>query len=114
MRFDLQRFSADVKEYRLKERLTQREFAEQLGLENHTLVSLYESGKRAPSKETLANYCRVTGHAIDEYWVESVELPIAAYLMGNISGSDRDSFESALKKIGIREYLFAVYDRVCR
>ena len=54
MNFNLQKFSADVKEFRKVNNLTQSEFAGKLELDNHTLVSLFEQGKRAPSKEVFA------------------------------------------------------------
>ena len=59
MNFNLQKFSSDVKEYRKANKLTQSEFAGKLELDNHTLVSLFEQGKRAPSKEVFANYCQI-------------------------------------------------------
>ena len=111
MYFDLKKFSTDVKEFRKGNDLTQSEFARKLELDNHTLVSLYEQGKRAPSKEVFANYCRITGHRQEEYWDNRNELP-TAFLMGNIDESDKQSLSEVLEKIGIREYLFALYDRV--
>ena len=54
MTFNLQKFSVDIKEYRQIHNLTQKEFASKLELDNHTLVSLYEQGKRAPSKDVFA------------------------------------------------------------
>ena len=111
MNFNLQKFSADVKEFRNANKLTQSEFAAKLELDNHTLVSLFEQGKRAPSKEVFANYCRITGHRSEEYWEATNDMP-SAYLMGKIQEADKKALESALKKIGMREYLFALYDRV--
>lgn len=111
MNFNLQKFSADVKEFRNANKLTQSEFAAKLELDNHTLVSLFEQGKRAPSKDVFANYCRITGHRSEEYWEATNEMP-SAYLMGKIQSADKKALESALQKIGMREYLFALYDRV--
>lgn len=111
MKFNLQKFSADVKAYRNNAKLSQSELAERLELENHTLVSLFERGKRAPSKEVFANYCKLTGHSSDDYWEATNDMP-SAYLMGKIQPEDKKALESALEKIGMREYLFALYDRV--
>ena len=111
MNFNLQKFSADVKEFRNANKLTQEKFAAKLELDNHTLVSLFEQGKRAPSKDVLANYCRITGHRSEEYWEATNDMP-SAYLMGKIQQGDKKALESALEKIGMREYLFALYDRV--
>jgi len=111
MNFNLQKFSADVKEFRNANKLTQSEFAAKLELDNHTLVSLFEQGKRAPSKDVFANYCRITGHRSEEYWEATNDMP-SAYLMGKIQSADKKALESALQKIGMREYLFALYDRV--
>ena len=111
MNFNLQKFSADVKEFRKANKLTQSEFAGKLELDNHTLVSLFEQGKRAPSKEVFANYCRTTGHRSEEYWEATNDMP-SAYLMGKIQQGDKKALESVLEKIGMREYLFALYDRV--
>lgn len=111
MNFNLQKFSVDVKEYRKSNKLTQSDFARKLELDNHTLVSLFEQGKRAPSKDVFANYCRITNHRSEEYW-ESDDNKPAAFLMGAISDSDKPYLEEALEKIGMREYLFALYDRV--
>ena len=36
----------------------------------------------------------------------------SAYLMGKIQPTDKKALESVLEKIGMREYLFALYDRV--
>ena len=65
MNFNLQKFSADVKEFRKANKLTQSEFAGKLELDNHTLVSLFEQGKRAPSKEVFAN-CNKIYYKIQE------------------------------------------------
>lgn len=111
MNFNLQKFSADVKEFRKAHNLTQSEFASKLELDNHTLVSLFEQGKRAPSKEVFANYCRITGRRSEEYWEVTNDMP-SAYLMGKIQPTDKKALESVLEKIGMREYLFALYDRV--
>lgn len=111
MNFNLQKFSVDVKEYRKSNKLTQSDFARKLELDNHTLVSLFEQGKRAPSKDVFANYCRITNHRSEEYW-ESDDNKPAAFMMGAISDSDKPFLEEALEKIGMREYLFALYDRV--
>ena len=111
MNFNLQKFSADVKDFRTVNDLTQKEFAAKLELDNHTLVSLFEQGKRAPSKDVFANYCRITGHRSEEYWEATNDMP-SAYLMGKIQSADKKALESALQKIGMREYLFALYDRV--
>lgn len=113
MKFNLEKFSTDVKEYRKYNNLTQSEFARELELDNHTLVSLFEQGKRAPSKEVFANYCRITNHRSEEYWDSENDMP-SAYLMGNIAESDREGLSDALEKIGMREYLFALYDRVSK
>ncbi|MCF0262571.1 MAG: helix-turn-helix transcriptional regulator [Sphaerochaetaceae bacterium] len=111
MDFNLQKYSIDVKQYRKSHNLTQKDFAEQLQLENHTLISLFEQGKRAPSKDVFATYCNITGHKSEEYW-ETVNEKPSAYLMGNIAPEDNDNLESVLEKIGMREYLFALYDRI--
>ena len=66
MKFNLEKFSTDVKEYRKSNSLTQSEFARELELDNHALVSLFEQGKRAPSKEVFANYCNMTNHRSEE------------------------------------------------
>ncbi len=111
MNFNLQKFSVDVKNYRKAKNITQSDFAHKLELDNHTLVSLFEQGKRAPSKDVLANFCRITNHRSEEYWEPNDNKP-AAFLMGSISDSDKPYLEKALEKIGMREYLFALYDRV--
>lgn len=111
MYFNLKKFSDDVQDYIKKNSLTQTEFAKQLDLKSHTLISLFEQGKRAPSKDTFANFCKITGHKAEDYWETTTNLPFA-YLMGNISDSDHDSLSIALKKIDMREYLFALYNRI--
>ena len=113
MNFNLQKFSADVKEFRNANKLTQEKFAAKLELDNHTLVSLFEQGKRAPSKDVFANYCRITGHRSEEYWEDNNNIP-AAFLMGKIADSDKKGLSEVLEKIGMREYLFALYDRVSK
>ena len=62
-------------------------------------------------KDVFANYCRITGHRSEEYWEATNDMP-SAYLMGKIQSADKKALESALQKIGMREYLFALYDRV--
>lgn len=113
MNFNLQKFSSDVKEYRKINNLTQADFAHKLNLDNHTLVSLFEQGKRAPSKDVFANYCRITNHRAEDYWETSDDMPMA-FLMGKIADLDKASFTDVLEKIGMREYLFALYDRVSK
>lgn len=113
MNFNLQKFSTDVKEYRKTQKLTQRDFARKLELDNHTLVSLFEQGKRAPSKDVFANYCRITNHRFEEYWETSDDMPMA-FLMGKIADLDKVGLTEALEKIGMREYLFALYDRISK
>ena len=114
MNFNLQKFSADVKEFRNANKLTQSEFAAKLELDNHTLVSLFEQGKRAPSKDVFANYCRITNHRSEEYWEDNNNNMPAAFLMGKIADSDKKGLSEVLEKIGMREYLFALYDRVSK
>ena len=114
MNFNLQKFSIDIKEYRISQNLTQKAFASNLELDNHTLVSLYEQGKRAPSKEVFANYCRITGHRSEEYWEATNDSKPMAFLMGKISEMDKKSLLDVLEKIGMREYLFALYNRVSK
>jgi len=113
MNFNLQKFSSDVKEYRKINNLTQADFAHKLKLDNHTLVSLFEQGKRAPSKDVFAQYCLITNHRSEEYWEPSDDMPMA-FLMGKIADLDKASLTDVLEKIGMREYLFALYDRVSK
>lgn len=52
----------NIKQFRIKNGLTQTEVAKYLGLNNHTLLSYYENGERAVSVENLnklANLFRV-------------------------------------------------------
>jgi len=109
MAFDLSRFSMDIKTARGTE--TQAAFAKKLGLTNHSLISLFEDEKRAPSKEVFASYCTITGHKADEYWVPQNDMP-SAYLMGKIDAKDKNNLSEVLNKIDMREYLFAQYDRI--
>lgn len=111
MNFNLQKFSTDVKETRKSLNLTQKDFAEKLKLENHTLISLFEQGKRAPSKEVFALYCELTGNKSEDYWESTNDKP-SAYLMGRIAPSDKKSLSNVLDKIAMREYLFALYTRI--
>ena len=37
-----------------------------------------------------------------------------AFLMGKIADFDKASLTEALEKIGMREYLFALYDRISK
>ena len=113
MNFNLQKFSSDVKEYRKINNLTQADFAHKLKLDNHTLVSLFEQGKRAPSKDVFANYCRITNHRAEDYWETSDDMPMA-FLMGKIADLDKAGLTDVLEKIGMREYLFALYDRISK
>ena len=111
MNFNLQKFSADAKEFRKANKLTQTDFAGKLELDNLTLVSLFEQGKRAPSKEVFANYCRVTGHSSEDYWELNEEKPYVI-LTEKIAESDKTVLSELLEKIEMREYLFALYDRI--
>ena len=113
MTFNLQKFSVDIKEYRQIHNLTQKEFANKLELDNHTLISLFEQGKRAPSKDVFANYCQITNHRSEEYWESKDDKPMA-FLMGKISETDEKNLLDVLEKIGMREYLFALYNRVTK
>ena len=114
MTFNLRKFSVDIKEYRQIHNLTQKEFASKLELDNHTLISLFEQGKRAPSKDVFANYCRITGHRSEEYWEATNDSKPMAFLMGKISETDEKNLLDVLEKIGMREYLFALYNRVSK
>ena len=53
MNFNLQKFSADVKEFRKANKLTQSEFAGKLELDNHTLVSLLSRANGLLQKKCL-------------------------------------------------------------
>ena len=105
MNFNLQKFSRDVKEYRKINKLTQADFAHKLKLDNHTLVSLFEQGKRAPSKDVFANYCRITNHRAEDYWEISDDMPMA-FLMGKIADLDKASLTDVLEKIFTHSYFF--------
>ena len=111
MDFDLQKFSADVKKFRKVNKLTQAEFAIKLDLDNKTLVSLFEQGRRAPSKETFVKYCRITSHHSEDYWKPKEEKTYA-FLMEKFAESDKKSLVEVLEKIRMREYLFALHDKL--
>ena len=113
MYFDLQKFSSDVKQFRKVNKLTQSEFAKKLELDNNNLVSLFEQGNRAPSKTIFENYCRITGYCFEDYWKSSEEEKYSS-LMRQIAESDKEDLTKALEKIRIREYLFALYDRIIK
>ena len=61
MKFDLQKFSEDIKMYRCNKGFSRAEFAKHLGVESQEFIFLFESGKRAPSKDLFDNYCKITG-----------------------------------------------------
>ena len=96
--FNLQKFSADVKVVRGSK--TQKQFAEELGLSSHTLISQFEEGKRAPSKEIFANFCSLAGKAASEYWVEEEETPVA-FMMGRLGKEDNKNISELLDKIWV-------------
>lgn len=113
MYFDLQKFSTDVKEFRKINKLSQSDFANKLNLNNKILVSLFECRMCAPSKKTFENYCRITGYHSEDYWKQKEEKTYAL-LTGNVADSDKKAVVEVLEKIGIREYLFALYDRIAK
>lgn len=53
-----------IKEIRKEVNLTQREFAEKIGLKQNT-VAAYEIGATQPSERTLCEICRVFGYNVD-------------------------------------------------
>ena len=110
MKFDLQKFSEDIKIYRCKKGFSLSEFAKHLKIENQQFISLFETGKKAPSKKVFENYCKITEHSSDEYWKESDDTSFVD-LINKVMPKDRKAFESVLEKISMREYLFALYDR---
>ena len=73
----------------------------------------HPQGKRAPSKDVFANYCQITNHRSEEYWDTNDSKPMA-FLMGKISETDEKNLLDVLEKIGMREYLFALYNRVSK
>lgn len=48
-----------IKEVRKSLKMKQNELADAVGV-NYTMISLYESNKREPSRETVENIARVT------------------------------------------------------
>ena len=110
MKFDLQKFSEDIKMYRCNKGFSRAEFAKHLGVESQEFIFLFESGKRAPSKDLFDNYCKITKHSSDEYWKESDDTSFTN-LINKVIPKDRKALESVLEKISMREYLFALYDR---
>ena len=110
MKFDLQKFSEDIKMYRCNKGFSRAEFAKHLGVESQEFIFIFESGKRAPSKEVFENYCKITKHSSAEYWKESDDT-LFVDLINKVIPKDRIAFESVLEKISMREYLFALYDR---
>ncbi len=110
MTFNLQKFSADVKAARGNK--TQKQFARDLGLKNHSLISMYEECKRAPSKDAFAAFCNLTGRNSSDYWEQKEEDVPAAYFMGSIDEKDKSSLDDVLNKITSYEYLFAQFKRI--
>lgn len=53
----LVKFQSRVKELRLKNHLTQKQFAERIGVQKG-IISFYESGERYPSWDVLIRICK--------------------------------------------------------
>ncbi|MED2128265.1 helix-turn-helix transcriptional regulator [Bacillus thuringiensis] len=53
-----------IKEVRKSLKMKQNELADAVGV-NYTMISLYESNKREPSRETVENIARVTNVSAD-------------------------------------------------
>ena len=96
--------------YRCNKGFSRAEFAKLLEIESQEFIFLFESGKRAPSKEAFENYCKITGHPSGDYWKKSEDTSFVD-LINKVVPKDRKALESVLEKISMREYLFALYDR---
>lgn len=92
-----------IKQIRKSENLTQKAFADRLGLKQNTIAT-YEMGRTEPSDRTIADICREFN--VSEHWLRTgegemhIELPEDAefdLIMTEIQESDDDLIKSILK-----------------
>lgn len=92
-----------IKQIRKSENLTQKAFADRLGLKQNTIAT-YEMGRTEPSDRTIADICREFN--VSEVWLRTgegemhIELPEDAefdLIMTEIQESDDDLIKSILK-----------------
>lgn len=92
-----------IKQIRKSENLTQKAFADRLGLKQNTIAT-YEMGRTEPSGRTIADICREFN--VSEVWLRTgegemhIELPEDAefdLIMTEIQESDDDLIKSILK-----------------
>lgn len=112
-----------IKQIRKSENLTQKAFADRLGLKQNTIAT-YEMGRTEPSDRTIADICREFN--VSEVWLRTgegemhIELPEDAefdLIMAEIQESDDDLIKSILKaywelpdtkKAAVRDWLDGV------
>ena len=112
-----------IKQIRKSENLTQKAFADRLGLKQNTIAT-YEMGRTEPSDRTIADICREFN--VSEVWLRTgegemhIELPEDAefdLIMTEIQESDDDLIKSILKaywelpdtkKAAVRDWLDGV------
>ena len=92
-----------IKQIRKSENLTQKAFADRLGLKQNTIAT-YEMGRTEPSDRTIADICREFN--VSEVWLRTgegemhIELPEDAefdLIMTELQESDDDLIKSILK-----------------
>ena len=110
-RFDKVLFNSDFKNYRINNNLTQKQFAQLLGLSTHTIVSKIESGKIYPSNDIFNTFCKKSRYDKNRYWKEEKEIIPFAFLKGNSYGVTTNDIEKLCKNIATQEYLLILKKR---
>ncbi|MGD1823461.1 MAG: helix-turn-helix transcriptional regulator [Pleomorphochaeta sp.] len=110
-RFDKALFNSDFKNYRKTNNLTQKQFAQQLGLSSHTIVSKIESGKIYPSNVIFNKFCEMSRYDKNRYWKEEEKIIPFAFLKGNSYGVTTNDIEKLCRNIATQEYLLILKKR---
>lgn len=99
--FESETFATALKDYRIKNKLTQELLAKELDIARPT-INLLENQKAKPTREQIEKICTKIDMPISHFFFEKPTDPLL-YMMGSLDHSDdRDVMAKILERIDIR------------
>ena len=99
--FESETFAAALKDYRIKNKLTQEVLAKELDIARPT-INLFENQKAKPTREQIEKICTRIEMPISQFFLEKQTDPLL-YMMGSLNQrDDREVLVKILERIDIR------------
>lgn len=108
--FDRCRFADELKLYRNRNDLTQKNLGELVGL-NRATINLFENEQQLPSMENLSRVCEAIGKSVEEFFATENQDPILL-MMGKLDKADHDTLIRVMDRIQVRKKYISLNKRL--